>query len=230
MCRSDISPKTKKCIKCGEYQNRWRRFFVFFASLTGGLTFIVAGFSYIFQSVPGISAMIFPRPSVEVLSFHDSGSLILVNSGDGNVFVRSVNIATDRDDTKQFGTSSRIVGKTVEAGGTLNHSFKSDDKSKFTGIQRHTIAGESKPVNNEWIDIANHIIMEGKCYELSIMHEEHPFFLTVKSHYARQDATPMTMPHTANIRFYSFLTDLDHTVEFPVVGLVYKIQSEECGQ
>ncbi len=189
----DIRLGAKKCNECDEYQSLWRRSTIFFAGVTGGLTFIAAGLSYIFQSVPEISARMFPRASIEVLSFAEDRSLILVNSGDGDVFVRSVNLETNRDDTDQFGTSAIAVGKTVKAGGTLSHLLRSDSDAADTERRRATIVGESGPVSQEWVDIANHIITGGDCFELTILHENDSIFQTVKSHYARGGATPMTM-------------------------------------
>lgn len=228
-CCSEIRPGAKKCTECGEYQSRWRRSFIYFASVTGGLTFIAAGVAYIFQSVPQISGKLFPKAAIEVLSFAENRSLILVNTGDGDIFIRAVNLAADRDDTDEFGSSSRSIGKTVQAGGTLNHSLSREDDPSRTN-RRTTIEGGSGPHTDQWVDIANHIVTGGDCFELSLFHYKDNFVRTVQSHYARAGKTPMTMPHVANVSFYSYSTQKEYSVEFPVVGLVFAIQSPECSR
>lgn len=228
-CRSELAFGAKKCKECGEYQSPWRRGFIFFASVTGGLTFITAAISYTLQSLPAVTEQFFPSASIEVLSFSENRNLTVINSGDGDVFVRAIYIARVRDDTDQFGTRTINVGAIVKSGSVLVHDLKNDSEAGVQQKRLATVEGADGPITQEWVDIANHIITSGNCYEEVVVHKQDPIFLTVKSHYARGGSTPMTMPNTAILRFYSFATSSEHSIEIPVVGMVYKVSSEECG-
>ena len=150
----------------------------------------------------------------------------MVNSGDGEIFVRAIKIVKERDDTELYGTKTIIVGATVQSSGTLFHELKPYPNDPARRLV--TIEGASGPTTQQWVDVANHIIEGGNCYEEVVQRSDDPGLETIESHYARHGATPMTIPNSATLLYYSFATGKEHTEPIPVVGLVYKIQSNEC--
>lgn len=225
-CKSYIAHNAKKCIECGAFQSKLKNNLAYVAQVAGFLAIFSSALVYIINSAPEIRKALWWKDSIGVLSLNDR-KVVFSNTGDGDVFIETIEIARPMPDG-DAATTTRPINKLILNGQILEYKFQLDDSAKNT-YERVTVRGGDSPKSDDWVRIANHAITDGSCYELSYFESGNTQYLQVKAYYERNKIVgPMTLPHTASIHAYSMAKQRKLSIPFGIVVMVNEIKSPEC--
>jgi len=111
MCKSEIFAGAKLCPICKSYQSRCKRSIYNCATMGGIIMVAIALLTYVTSTWPEIRKMFFWRDVVEITAFKSKSNIVILNSGDGKVFVSNLLLYSKE---LEFSTSIPI-NKTIES-------------------------------------------------------------------------------------------------------------------
>lgn len=227
-CKSEMPEDARKCRECGEYQHFWRRGALFFAAIAGAIALVFAGATFSLRELPKLRSQVFPKANVDLISFSEAETLTLANSGDGDVYIRSIELTRGENDTGWFGTKSLAIDEVIKSKELLIYRFSG---SAWPDSRYETVEATNADASVEWAKIAQ-IFGDSAggdgCYAEVTLHPDDPNLRSIQSYYESIPSKPITIPGFATLEFYSFSTRSNQIVRFPVKGLVFLMRTEEC--
>lgn len=118
------------------------------ATIFGYITAILTGASLILSQSINIKKYFFPRISLSLISYSSDSELVVINSGESNIYLSALVTESDQEEALV------AIGKHIKAGETLIHEFKQDKKlyrefvknHRATFLSNHSINGYSLDV------------------------------------------------------------------------------------
>jgi hypothetical protein len=92
-CRSRIPAGASICSVCKSYQNRWRRWATTSLTYAGGIAIILSGATFAYSQGQEILRRWMWHDEVAVAYFNSGDQSMFINTGDGDVYLKSVEFA-----------------------------------------------------------------------------------------------------------------------------------------
>jgi ribosomal protein L40E len=118
-CREPLSAQAKRCLKCGSYQNRWKRKLQFITAVAAALTLLGGVVLYTFKLGPSLRKELAWRTEIRVIALDTSHGVTVLNTGDGPVLLLNVSL-----EIEGVGTRSIPINKRIEPGQMVEHDMK----------------------------------------------------------------------------------------------------------
>jgi hypothetical protein len=199
-CKSEMPEGAYICKNCQSYQVKWRNWLPHIGTALALVTFILAGFAYIWQSGSKIAADLLVKDRPQIVFLDSEGESGFINAGDRDIILLDIEISL-----KQFRRTTNVaVFKrlapaefiVVNSGGNI--SYKMDNL---------TLATEDP--NTPGMDI--------ECYnnESSILKANKEFFQSLK-----------TLPATGVLTYYSTIDKKQKTLSIECECIIVRPNEE----
>jgi hypothetical protein len=199
-CGSSIPEGVSICVACNSYQSRWRNSLTYTASIAGFFALIASAAAFVFSNLSGAIKEAQWHDEVGIGQLDYPGSVLLVNSGDGDVFVSDINFYW-LDGSANTGLSINKVVKPKNF-----ESIKlvySDTRQKFDSAQspRYSIEGKSLVWIRSGDGVASEKVIDesmpnrgGKCVLYSFFTETSPRIVRMSNFFKSHNMQLVTLP------------------------------------
>jgi predicted nucleic acid-binding Zn ribbon protein len=202
-CGSEISEGVTLCSKCGSYQSRKKNLLLFISKVASALSVLAAAIIYISSTLLSLYEQYNTTDDVEVISFASHDEAVILNKGDGPVFISHFSLKAERG-----GTAIVPVNKTLEPNQILTHST---DSERFKRLAKYKLI--SGKVLDDWISENKHASgSEDACTVYAVIHENDPKMQLMSENYGNKKFTGKG--ETA-LHYYSLKSKKKITVNFP---------------
>jgi hypothetical protein len=226
-CASPIDDAAKFCVKCGSHQNRFVNHLKFFTGISGALSLAGALILFSIAKIPEIDKVLFWKDKVKILSFDRERDISVLNTGDGDVWLKHIAIFQAAPG-RGTGSLTIPIEKLLKQGETITHTFKVKNKFFRTLIVMQR-AGQTK--SRLWVEIANRAIdRDDECYSIGYRLKTDGGYQQSKNHYKRQFADVMTLPASAALYFYSVKQNKTLVVPMDLVAIVQRNADIACAE
>ena len=136
-CGEPLPVQAKRCLKCGSYQNKWKRRLQFIATIAASLTLLGGLLLWGVKLVPVLRKQLAWKTELRVIAFNSDRGLTLLNTGDGPVLLSNIALAIEG-----IGTQSIRINKRVEPGQMLQHDLQGKVAAKGATLLAHLSPAE----------------------------------------------------------------------------------------
>ena len=154
------------------------------------------------------------RDQIQILNFDSLGRIVVVNTGDGEVFLSHIHLESKLTTPKPRFTTTVELHTSVKSGQLIS--------KKIGRVEESVVKGGTE---EEWARIMNSAFQKSNCLMVRVLRQESERYLQIKEFYGEK---LRTFPVNASLYFY---TTKDHSLieqQFPAIGIVMKTESEEC--
>lgn len=226
-CMSSIPKGARVCLHCKAFQKQWPNRLTFFAKISGALAIVGSLLVFTITKLPEVRKIVAWKDSVQVLYFDSNDSIVVSNTGDGDVLLQYVLLTS-----LSSGTYSVPINEAIEAKRILTHKYvrvnnTSGPENQPQGV--YLIDG-AEITPNERAKIATITVnANDPCYSLSLRLASDEGYLQVHEHYQKyHHADVMKIPYSAKLFYYSIKEKQSLVATFDVVAMVFKSSDPRC--
>lgn len=219
-CGEAIASTVILCKHCKTYQNRWRKWLVFGAQISGFLTVLAAALIYLITNVPTAWKVLFWRDNLKIIGFKSDEYLLASNDGDGPIYVSHVSLVMNLAPFGKKKADQRLnvlVPKDTITSIPIAPDFKGE--TKYVG----------SPSEEVW-KIALQRTFQGdkNCFWPIVFADTDHAFLIMKDSYAEKSQVLRTFPASATVGYYSVHTKQLQESDVPAIGVIKFRDVSEC--
>jgi hypothetical protein len=230
-CMSPIPKGAKVCLHCKAYQKRWLNILRYVAAISGVLAIAGSLLVFTMTKLPEARKIVAWRDSIQVLFFDDDKSIIVLNTGDGDMLLQYVLIT--KPSPAGDGSYSIPINEVVKAGRTVTHRFANSNASGSEWeVKGDYVVDGNETTAKERVEIAK-IPVDGHaaCHSLELRLASDEGYQQVNEHYQKYfHAGVMTIPFTAKLFYYSIEKDKKLNSSFDIVAMVLRSPGTKCAK
>jgi hypothetical protein len=215
-CRLDIPTEATLCHQCGSFQNRWLNWLKYVA---GGAALIALAGSlvvYLISAAPSVRRTLWWADAVEVKGLNSSEAIVILNRGDGPVFVSYAIVSMRK--SPPWTAPEIPIRQTIDAGHFLSHPIQNWPLREPAVIIRNID-------DDRWADVVNRAARGDRCYQVVFYHPTDPAFETVK---VIAGPSLRVLDAFGSVVFVSGKTGATHRRSFQAIGTVFLTEGPGC--
>jgi hypothetical protein len=213
-CAREIPISAIVCSHCRTYQSRWRQSIVFWGSAVGLATLVLSAATFAVAQYQPVRQLFFWRDEVKVAHIRMPGVSVFVNSGDGDVYLDSLNFFLG--ESMYGGTIEEVVPK----GNSVRKVIGSDPENLL--YLTDTTGTPSRTLMREAIIGPN----ESQCIRWLLIDPNDPRYLEM----ARENKTSkfIVQPVTATLHMISTHNGRPFTQQINLLLQYRSVASDAC--